>query len=67
MAWGELYSNVIVAHKLWGPLWDDNNVKIQCDNQAVVEVVNIGRARDQILGTCARNVWLFTAFSGSLC
>ena len=27
---------------------------------AVVEVIRTGRARDQILATCARNIWLLT-------
>ena len=28
---------------------------------AVVQVMNTGRARDQILATCARNIWLIAA------
>ena len=28
---------------------------------AVVEVLNTGRARDQMLATSARNIWLFTS------
>ena len=32
-----------------------------CDNMAVMEVLSSGRARDSIMATCARNVWLLAA------
>ena len=32
-----------------------------CDTMAVVEVLTCGRARDSIMATCARNVWLLAA------
>ena len=48
--------NLIVALKLWGHLWRDKVIQIKCDNMAVVEVIRTGRARDQILATCARNI-----------
>ena len=32
-----------------------------CDNHAVVDVLNTGRARDSILASCTRNVWILTA------
>ena len=53
--------NVVVALKIWGHHWANKCVKLFCDNQAVVEVLSSGRACDQILATCARNVWLLTA------
>ena len=53
--------NLIVALKLWGHLWKDKVIQIKCDNMAVVEVIRTGRARDQILATCARNIWLLTS------
>ena len=53
--------NLIVALKLWGHLWRDKVIQIKCDNMAVVEVIRTGRARDQILATCARNIWLLTS------
>ena len=30
---------------------------VKCDNNAVVQVLNSGRAFDPYLGACARNVW----------
>ena len=53
--------NVMVALKLWGQAWANKNIKINCDNQAVVEVLTTGRARDEVLATCARNILLLTA------
>ena len=52
--------NVITALKLWGPLWA-KKARIQCDNHGVVDVLNTGRARDSIVASCARNVWLLGA------
>ena len=53
--------NVVVALKVWSQLWANKKVKIFCDNQAVVEVLNTGKTKDPFLATCARNVWLITA------
>ena len=53
--------NVVVALKVWGQQWAIKCVRLFCDNQAVIEVLSSGRARDQILAMCARNIWLLTA------
>ena len=53
--------NIVVALKLWAPLWKDQTIDIRCDNMAVVEVLNTGRAKDAILATCARNIWLLAS------
>ena len=53
--------NIIVALKIWGPLWTDQNIEVKCDNMAVVEVIRYGRARDPVLATCARSIWLLTS------
>ena len=53
--------NIVVALKLWGSEWTDKVIEVKCDNMAVVEVLRSGRARDPILATCARNVWLLTS------
>ena len=50
--------NIVVALKLWGSLWQSHAIEVKCDNMAVVEVLNTGRARDQMLATSARNIWL---------
>ena len=53
--------NVAVALKLWGHAWANKAIQIMCDNIAVVEVLTYGRARDPIMATCARNIWLLSA------
>ena len=53
--------NIVVALKIWASLWKDLTIEIKCDNMAVVEVLNTGCARDAILATCARNIWLLAA------
>ena len=50
--------NLIVALKIWSSVWQDKITEIKCNNMAVVEVIKTGRARDPILATCARNIWL---------
>ena len=52
---------VFVTLKVWSPLWANKKVKIFCDNQAVIEVLNTGKTKDPFLPTCARNVMLITA------
>ena len=53
--------NIIVALRLWGRLWQHSQVKIFCDNEAVVQVVASSRTKDPFLGACIRNLWLITA------
>ena len=53
--------NVVVALKVWGQCWANRRLQIFCDNKAVVDVLSFGRAKESILATCARNVWLLIA------
>ena len=53
--------NIVVAFKIWGQAWQNKRVRIYCDNHAVVDALNSGRARDTILATCVRNIWLLAA------
>ena len=48
--------NIVVALKVWGPMWGDARIQIHCDNLAVVQVLTSGGSRDPILSTCARNL-----------
>ena len=52
---------IIVALRLWGPRWSHSQVKIYCDNKAVVQVVATSKTKDFFLGACIRNLWLITA------
>ena len=53
--------NIIVALRLWGRLWQHSQVKIFCDNEAVVQVVASSRTKDPFWGACIRNLWLIIA------
>ena len=53
--------NIVVVLNIWGDIWQDQVIEIKCDNMPVVEVLRSGRARDPILATCARNIWLLTS------
>ena len=53
--------NIVVALKIWGPMWRDARIQMHCDILAVVQVLTSGGSRDLILSTCARNLWLLSA------
>ena len=53
--------NILVALKVFGPLWATKHVLVKCDNQAVVAVLTHSKTKDPFLATCARNVWLLVA------
>ena len=36
-------------------------IEIKCDNLAVVQVLQEGRARDSLLATIARNIWMLNS------
>ena len=53
--------NIVVALKVWGQHWSYKCIEIKCDNLDVVLVLREGKARDPILATLARNIWLLTS------
>ena len=53
--------NILVAVKLFGVYWKNKQVKIFCDNMAVVCVLQSGKTRDPYMAACARNIWLWSA------
>ena len=50
--------NLVVAVKIWAAHWANQKIRIHYDNLAVVEVLNKGKARDSVLASCCRNIWL---------
>ena len=48
--------NILVAIRTWATLWQGKNIRIHCDNQAVVSVLTTGRTRDALLAAIARNI-----------
>ena len=53
--------NVLIAIRVWAKEWTNCSLVIECDNEAVVSVVNSGVTRDNVLAAVARNIWLATA------
>ena len=45
--------NIVLALKVFGPMWKGKRIVIRCDNDAVVKVLSHGRARDPFLAACA--------------
>ena len=52
--------NVLVALRLWGPMWKNKHILLRCD-ETVVSVVNTGVTKNNGLAALARNIWLETA------
>lgn len=52
---------VVVAVRLWGHLWTGHRIQFACDNIAVVQVINSGRARDKFLLSCLRELCFLCA------
>ena len=53
--------NVLIALRVWAPLWAHFTVRFSCDNLAVVQVVTTSKTKDSFLNACLRNIWLVTA------
>ena len=53
--------NILVAIRIWGPQWTGKAIRIACDNQAVVMVLNSGKTRDLTLAAIARNIFMEAA------
>ena len=52
---------IVMALILWGQYWSGNVVLMQCDNRAVVDVLNSGFAKDSILMHLLRCVFFISA------
>ena len=53
--------NILVAIRVWGSQWQGKAIRIACDNQAVVMVLNSGKTRDLTLAAIARNLFMEAA------
>ena len=53
--------NIMVALKVWGYAWQNMRIEIKCDNLAIVQVLQEGKARDPHLATIPRNIWMLTS------
>ena len=55
---------VLVGVRIWGKYCVGMKVKIFCDNEAVVQVINSSKTKDMFLGSCLRELWLKVAPHG---
>ena len=49
--------NILCAVTFFRRLWANRHGLVKCDNQALVQVLSAGRARNSFLAACARNIW----------
>ena len=49
---------VLIGARIWGHLFKGQKIRIYCDNQAVVEVINSSKTKDGFMATCLRELWL---------
>lgn len=52
---------VVICLKLWGTEFQGLRIKIHCDNEASVTVLNTGRSRDPFLQACLREISFLAA------
>jgi hypothetical protein len=55
--------NVLVALRIWQHQLKDKQVHVHSDSAVTVAVLQSGRGRDELLLTCAREIWLLCATS----
>ena len=53
--------NVVVALKVWGPVWRGHKVAVKCDNMNACLAVQTGRSRDSFLQHCVRELFVIGA------
>ena len=52
---------MIICLKLWGCNFKGKRIQMFCDNQSICQVVNSGKARDEILQDCLREIAFLAA------
>ena len=53
--------NILVPTTVWNQKWANSTVRIACNNEAVVKVLNTGRTKCPQLGEIARNIFIKVA------
>ena len=54
--------NIFLAMHLFHSQWNDKKVLIRCDNDAVVMVLESGKACDPFLAASAQNIWYIAVY-----
>ena len=55
---------VLLGVRSWGYKCQSMKLQVFCDNQASVDVINSGKARDKFMASCLRELWLEVAMFG---
>lgn len=54
---------IVICLKLWGQFFKGRKIRILCDNQVSVTVINTGRSRNEYLQMCLREICYLCALS----
>ena len=49
---------ILIGARIWGSRFSGLKIRMYCDNQAVVDVINSSKTRDPFMATCLRELWL---------
>ena len=52
---------IVIACILWGKQWSGQAIQVHCDNQAVVEMVNLSHSKDMEISHLLRCLFFITA------
>ena len=55
------FTAIVIACKLWGHLFPRSQILVDCDNNAVVQVINSGRSKHPYLQQGLRELWFLEA------
>ena len=54
---------VLAGARAWGHLFKGQKIRIYCDNQPVVDVINSSKTKDAFMATCLRELWLVVSLN----
>ena len=49
---------VLVGARIWGHKFKGLKIRMYCDNQPVVDVINSSKTKDAFMASCLRELWL---------
>ena len=52
--------NVVVALRMWAPLWEGHKIQIYCDNMNTCIALQTGRSKDSFMQACVRSVFVLS-------
>ena len=52
--------NVVVALRMWAPLWEGHKIQIYCDNMNTCIALQTGRSKDTFMQACVRSVFVLS-------